>query len=99
MDWAVKGLNSFEELEAEPPPLEMPLAAGERAIAAPVPGSIWQVLAQPGDKITAGDLIMVIESMKMEVQVRSPASGTIRSLAGTKGQVVRAGQRLGIITP
>jgi urea carboxylase len=98
-DWAAKGLNSFEEVEAEPPPEEAPLAAGERAFAAPVPGSIWQVLAQPGDKIEAGEPIMVIESMKMEVQVRSPASGIVQSLAGAKGQVVRAGQRLGIITP
>jgi urea carboxylase len=98
-DWAAKGLNTFEEKEAEPPPEEAPLAAGTRAIAAPVPGSIWQVLVQPGDRINAGDTVMIIESMKMEVQVRSPASGTIDSLTGNKGQVVRAGQRLGIIVP
>jgi urea carboxylase len=98
-DWAIKGLNSFEEIEAAPAPAETPLEPGERAIAAPVPGSIWQVLAQPGDRIAAGDPIMIIESMKMEVQVRSPASGILHSLAGARGQVVRAGQRLGIITP
>jgi urea carboxylase len=98
-DWAAKGLNTFEEKEAEQPPEEAPLAAGTRAIAAPVPGSIWQVLVQPGDRINAGDTVMIIESMKMEVQVRSPASGTIDSLTGNKGQVVRAGQRLGIIVP
>ena len=98
-DWAAKGLNTFEEVEAEPAPEEAPLAPGERAIAAPVPGSIWQVLAQPGERSQAGDPIMIIESMKMEVQVRSPASGIVQTLSGAKGQVVRAGQRLGIITP
>jgi urea carboxylase len=98
-DWSAKGLNTFEEIEAEPAAEEAPLEAGERAIAAPVPGSIWQVLAQPGDRIAAGDPIMIIESMKMEVQVRSPASGIVQSLISAKGQVVRAGQRLGIITP
>ncbi len=98
-DWAAKGLNTFEEVEAEPPPEESPLAPGQRAIAAPVPGSIWQILVQPGEKIAAGDVIAIIESMKMEVQVRSPASGILHSLSAARGQIVRAGQRLGIITP
>jgi urea carboxylase len=97
-DWAAKGLNRFEESEPEPAPEEAMLAPGTRGVASPVPGSIWQVLAQPGDAIRAGDVIMIIESMKMEVQVRSPASGTIQTITGTKGQVVRAGQRLGVIT-
>ena len=96
-DWAAKGLNSFEETEPEPAPEEAPLPPGTRGIASPVPGSIWQVLVQPGDAVQAGDVIMIIESMKMEVQVRSPASGTIQTITGTKGQVVRAGQRLGVI--
>jgi urea carboxylase len=52
-----------------------------------------------GDKIGAGDAVMIIESMKMEVRVLAPASGTIESLAAIPGQVVRAGQRLGIIVP
>jgi urea carboxylase len=98
-DWAAKGLNTFEEIEAAPAPEEPPLLPGERGIASPVPGSIWQVLVQPGDKVTAGDPVMIIESMKMEVQVRSPASGILQTISGTKGQLVRAGQRLGIITP
>jgi urea carboxylase len=97
-DWAAKGLNRFEESEPEPAPEEAMLAPGTRGVASPVPGSIWQVLVQPGDAIRAGDVIMIIESMKMEVQVRSPASGTIQTITGTKGQVVRAGQRLGVIT-
>jgi urea carboxylase len=98
-DWAAKGLNTFEEQEAEPPPEEAPLPHGTRGISAPVPGSIWQVLVAAGDEIRAGDPVMIIESMKMEVQVRSPASGIVQSLAATKGQVVRAGQRLGVVAP
>ena len=47
-DWAEKGLNSFEESEPEPAPEEAPLPPGTRGIASPVPGSIWQVLVQPG---------------------------------------------------
>jgi len=96
-DWAAKGLNRFEEKESEPPPEEAPLPAGARGIAAPVPGSIWQVLKAPGDVVKVGEVLMIIESMKMEMQVRSPASGVVESIAGVKGQVVRAGQRLGVI--
>jgi urea carboxylase len=98
-DWAQKGLNTFEEKEPEPAPEEAPLAPGLRGVASPVPGSIWQVLVAPGDAIKAGDALMIVESMKMEVQVRSPASGTVATLAGTKGQVVRAGQRVAVIAP
>jgi urea carboxylase len=98
-DWAAKGLNKFEEKDAEPPPEEMPLAAGMRGIAAPVPGSVWQVLVAPGDKINAGDAVMIIESMKMEVRVLAAASGIIESIAAVPGQVVRSGQRVGVIRP
>jgi urea carboxylase len=98
-DWADKGLNNFKEPDAVPPPEESPLAPGARGIAAPVPGSVWRVLVAAGDKIGAGDAVMIIESMKMEVRVLAPASGTIESLAAIPGQVVRAGQRLGIIVP
>ena len=98
-DWAAKGLNTFEEKEPEPAPEEASLAPGLRGVASPVPGSIWQVLVAPGDAIIAGDALMIVESMKMEVRVRSPASGTIVALAATKGQVVRAGQRVAVIAP
>ena len=98
-DWTARGLNSFEEPEFVPPAEEAPLAAGARGVAAPVPGSIWQVLVQPGDLVRAGEPLMIIESMKMEVQVRSPASGTMASVTTVKGQIVRAGQRLCVIAP
>ena len=98
-DWAAKGLLTFEEIETEPPPEEAALAPGERAIAAPVPGSIWKILLQPGERVAAGDPVMIIESMKMEVQVRSPASGMLQNFTAARGQIVRAGQRLGIIVP
>jgi urea carboxylase len=96
-DWVAKGLHRFEEREAAPPPEEAPLAAGQRAVSSPVPGSVWQILVEPGAKIAAGDPVMIIESMKMEVQVRSPVDGIVQSLSAEKGQIVRAGQRIGVI--
>lgn len=96
-DWAAKGLNSFEEADIAPPPEEEPLPAGHRAIAAPVPGSIWQILVEPGAEVQRGDVMMILESMKMEVRVLASASGCVVGLSATPGQTVRIGQRLGVI--
>ncbi|MGE4482100.1 5-oxoprolinase/urea amidolyase family protein [Acidocella sp.] len=97
-DWVTKGLNSFEEPDIAPAPEETPLPPGSRAIAAPVPGSIWQILTKPGAIVQRGDVVMILESMKMEVRVLATASGRITSLGAAPGQAVRAGQRLGVIT-
>ncbi len=96
-DWIAKGLNSFEEKETAPAPEEAPLAAGARGIAAPVPGSVWQVLKRPGDVVQVGDTVVILESMKMEVRVICPTAGTLHTVSAEPGQVVRAGQRLGVI--
>ncbi len=96
-DWTLKGLNSFEEPDIAPAPEETPLPPGSRAIAAPVPGSIWQILTQPGAMVQRGDTVMILESMKMEVRVQAAASGRIASLSAAPGQTIRAGQRLGVI--
>jgi urea carboxylase len=97
LDWAAKGLNTFEEKEPEPAPEEPPLGAGLKGVASPVPGSVWQVLVAPGDKVNVGEAVMIIESMKMEVRVIAAASGVIERVAAAPGQVVRAGQRVAVI--
>jgi urea carboxylase len=97
LDWAAKGLNTFEEKEAEAAPEELPLGAGQKAVASPVPGSVWQVLKAPGDQVNAGEAVMIIESMKMEVRVIAASSGVIESIGAAAGQVVRAGQRVAVI--
>ncbi len=99
VEWVAKGLNRFEEKESLPPPDEAALDEGARAISAPVPGSVWQILMQPGTKVQAGDTVMLLESMKMEVRVVAIATGKIQSIAVQAGQTVRAGQRLGVILP
>ena len=98
-DWVAKGLHSFEEPDIAPPPPEDALPPGARGITALVPGSIWQVLVEPGQSVNAGETVMIVESMKMEVRVTAPASGRIGALSAAPGQVVRAGQRLGVILP
>ncbi|MDD2878277.1 MAG: 5-oxoprolinase/urea amidolyase family protein [Acidiphilium sp.] len=95
--WAEAGLDTAPLPEIAPITAEAPLAPGNRGVAAPVPGSIWQVLHGPGDRVVAGESLMIVESMKMEVQVPADVSGVVVSVAASPGQVVRAGQRLAVI--
>ena len=95
-DWMARGLHSFEEPDLPPPP-EDALPQGARAVLAPVPGSVWQVLKPPGEAVAAGEALMILESMKMEVRVCAPAAGRLAALTTAPGQIVRARQRLGVI--
>jgi urea carboxylase len=70
-----------------------------RALPAPVPGSVWQVLRGPGERVAAGETVMIVESMKMEVRVTAPAAGVLAAIETAPGQVVRAGQLLAVIAP
>jgi biotin carboxyl carrier protein len=55
------------------------------------------VLVQPGDAVAAGDAVVIVESMKMEMQIVSAASGVVAEVLCAPGREVRAGQRLIII--
>jgi urea carboxylase len=96
-DWMAKGLYTFEEPDLPPALPENALPPGARSIVASAPGSVWQILKAPGERIVAGETLMILESMKMEVRVAAPAAGRLVSLIAAVGQAVRAGQRLGVI--
>ena len=64
-----------------------------------VPGNIWKVLAEEGAKVAAGDVLAIIESMKMEISVLAPAAGRIASVPVRPGQTLRAGDVVALIGP
>ncbi len=70
---------------------------GRQQLVAPMPGKIVRVLAAPGEQVTAGQGLLVIEAMKMQNEIRSPKSGTVERLA-TEGQTVNAGEVLAIVS-
>ena len=45
-----------------------------------VTGNVWKILIEEGSKVTSGDVVMILESMKMEIPVEAPADGTITEL-------------------
>jgi biotin carboxyl carrier protein len=70
---------------------------GRQEVRAPMPGKIVRALSAPGEKVEAGQGLLVIEAMKMQNEIRSPKSGTIDRLA-QEGQTVKAGEIVAIVT-
>lgn len=62
-----------------------------------VSGSVWKIVVQPGQQVAEGDVLVVIESMKMEIPVESPCVGALRSLACQEGQAVREGDTIALV--
>jgi len=69
---------------------------GRQQLTAPMPGKIVRALVAMGEKVQAGQPLLVIEAMKMQNEIRSPKSGTIEKLA-REGQTVNAGEVLAIV--
>ncbi len=63
-------------------------AAGKVAVKAPMPGTIVKVAASVGQNVKKGDLICILEAMKMENEIFAPADGVIASVNVTKGTSV-----------
>jgi acetyl-CoA/propionyl-CoA carboxylase biotin carboxyl carrier protein len=66
-------------------------------IAAPMQGTILRVLVEPGQEIQAGDVVCILEAMKMENAIPAPREGTVSELPVQAGQVVQVGQTLAVI--
>ena len=65
-------------------------AGGARQVAAPMPGRIVLVRAQPGDVVEEGQELLVMEAMKMELALKAPRAGTIESISAAQGDFVEA---------
>ena len=61
---------------------------------APLPGSVFKSLVKPGDKVTDGQVVMILEAMKMETEILSPVNGTVSSVDVAVGDAVENGQVL-----
>ena len=66
-------------------------------IKAPITGVVFQVTTKPGDAVAAGDPVIVIESMKMEIPVEAPRAGSIKEIRVAEGQTVQEGDTIAIL--
>ena len=68
--------------------------AGDGNIIAPMPGTVLSVACNNGQAVKKGDVLLVLEAMKMENEIQSPADGVVAKVAVTKGQSVDVGELL-----
>ena len=76
---------------AEPAPAPaapVSVGAGETAVNSPMPGNIVKVECSVGQSVKAGDVLIVLEAMKMEIEVSAPADGTVKAIAVSAGATV-----------
>jgi biotin carboxyl carrier protein len=68
-------------------------------LVAPMPGRILSITATVGETVEAGDVVVILEAMKMEHAVTAPRDGAIADLSVKPGDQVVRGQRLAIVEP
>jgi len=56
-----------------------------------ITGTVWKIEVQPGQTVSEGETVVIIESMKMEMPVEAPVNGTVESIAAAEGQAVEEG--------
>ncbi len=76
---------------------EFILPPNSQGVIAHLPANVWQVLVEQGATIAEGDRLVILESMKMEIAIAAPVSGTVLEVRCASGQMVSAGQILIVI--
>ena len=71
-----------------------PAAAGSVSVDAPMPGNILDIKVSNGASVKSGDVLLILEAMKMENEIVAPQDGTVASVNVNKGDTVEAGQTL-----
>ena len=71
-----------------------PTAAAGKPVVAPLPGTINEIKVKVGDKVNAGDTVVILEAMKMQNNIEAETSGTITSINVNKGDAVMEGDTL-----
>ena len=83
-------------VQAAPVAASKPVYNGTEAIA-PVNGNVWKILVKEGDRVEKDQQIMILEAMKMEIDVVAPVSGTISKILTEPSKAVEEGQTLAVI--
>lgn len=82
---------------AAPAPKAAPVAAGSETVSAPMPGNILSVNVAAGQSVKAGDVMLILEAMKMENEILAPRDGVVAQVAVSKGATVNTGDTLVVL--
>jgi urea carboxylase len=95
--WVESGQATYEQPDAthiDETAGEISLSDTEIAVESHVHGSVWQIDIQPGTPVSAGDTLMVLESMKMEIELHAEHAGVVSRVLCEPGSQVMPGQKL-----
>jgi len=74
-----------------------PAAAVKGAVVAPIAGKVLRVIAKVGDTVARGDVLLILEAMKMENEVKASADGTVKEVVAVEGAKVTEGETLVVV--
>jgi acetyl-CoA carboxylase biotin carboxyl carrier protein len=60
-------------------------------------GNLWKIVTEVGQTVEEDDTLMILESMKMEIPITSPITGTVKEILVKEGEVVQEGQTVAIV--
>ena len=99
----IKGdLYEIEVVEERRKKLAMKLAAGasgRQDLKSPMAGNVRSILVKPGDQVAAGQVLLILEAMKMQNEIKSPIDGIIGSITAREGITVSMGDPLCVVDP
>jgi len=86
-----------KELPKKESKIEVTTSKDQEAIEAPMPGNIWKLVAKEGQQVKAGEVILILEAMKMENEIVAPRDGKLVKILVNEGNSVNTGDKLAII--
>ncbi len=100
---AVEEITGAAAPVAVPAPVVAPAApvaaapAGGETVSAPMPGTILDVKAKAGDAVKSGQVLLILEAMKMENEIMAPRDGVVKAMNVAKGATVNTGDVLCVL--
>lgn len=95
-------LYEIEVVEERKKKLAMKMAAGasgRQDLKSPMAGNVRKILVAPGDPVAAGQVLLILEAMKMQNEIKSPIDGSIGSVTAREGNTVSMGDPLCVVDP
>ncbi|HWV14922.1 MAG TPA: urea carboxylase [Cellvibrio sp.] len=92
--WHANGQFNYEDKEVVEGNTEADIPEDAIRVDSSVSGSVWQTLVTEGQQVKAGDVLLILESMKMEINITASCAGTVTQILKSEGARVQAGQTL-----